>query len=150
MLFEKIIRFINGYFIISVTGKFPERFLNVCANKGILVTDVTYLSPTSLRLRISSKSYKALNDIPQKTSVKTEIIYEGGFPVIMRKYKKRKSLIIGAFSFILALFVLNLFVWEIEITGCEKILPKKNCVSALFDVSPQPWLHDYGQRVGVH
>lgn len=26
-------------------------------------------------------------------------------------------------------------------------ITKKKNVSALFDVSPQPWLHDYGQRV---
>ena len=125
MLFEKIIRFFKGYFIIRVTGKFPERFLNVCANKGIFISDVTYLSPTSVQLRISSKAYKEIDAITEKTFVTAEVISEGGFPVLMRKYKKRKFLIAGACAFILAIFILNLFVWEIEITGCEKLLPKQ-------------------------
>ena len=125
MFFEKLVRFFKGYFVITVNGKFPERFLNVCANKGIFLSDVTYLSETSVRLRISSKAYKELQPITEKTSVTLKILHEGGLPFLMRKYKKRKWLLIGPFIFFITLLVLNLFVWEIEITGCEKVLPKE-------------------------
>ena len=124
MFFEKIVSFLKGYVVICVKGKFPERFLNVCANKGIYLSDVTYLSANSVRCKISAKAYGELSSICEKTSVTVEIITEGGLFVIKRKYKKRKWLIAGPFIFFLALFILNLFVWEIEITGCEKILPK--------------------------
>lgn len=125
MFFEKIIRFFKGYVMINVKGRFPERFLNVCACKGIYLSDVTYLSDNSLKCRMSTKAYGEIDSICEKTGVTTEILYEGGLPTLKRKYKKRIWLVIGPFIFIVALFVLNLFVWEIEITGCEKVLPKK-------------------------
>lgn len=125
MFFEKIIRFFKGYKVICITGKFPERFLNVCANKGIFLSDVTYLSASSVRVTISTKAAKELEAICEKTSVSAELQEEGGLPVLRRKYKKRKWLIAGPLMFAISLCVLNLFVWEIEITGCEKVLPRQ-------------------------
>lgn len=124
MLFEKVFRFLKGYMVISVTGKFPERFLNVCANKGIFLSDVTYLSKTSVRLKISREAYSSLEPILEKTGSEAKVLYEGGFYVYVKKYKKRICLALGPLLFVLALGILNLFVWEIEITGCEKVLPK--------------------------
>lgn len=124
MFFERLIRFIRGYRVIRISGKFPERFLNVCANKGILLSDVTYLSESSVQMRISLDACGALEPVAEKTCCEVKVLHEGGLPILAKKYKKRKWLALGPLMFVAALFVLNLFVWEIEITGCEKVLPK--------------------------
>ena len=106
MFFERVIRFFKGYVVIKVCGKFPERFLNVCACKGILLSDVVYLSKESLKCRMSTKAYSNLASVCEKTAVTTEIIHEGGFPVIRRKYKKRKWLLVGPIIFFAAIFTI--------------------------------------------
>ena len=124
MLFEKMLRFIKGYMVISVSGKFPERFLNVCANKGIFLSNATYLSENSVRVTISRNAYKYLSAIEEKTACRTEVLYEGGFPLLFKKYKKRVLLIFGPFMFVLSLVIMNCFVWEVEIAGSEKVSTK--------------------------
>lgn len=124
MFFEKLVRFCRGYVIIRAEGKFPERFLNVCANREILITDVKYLSKTALECLISLKAYKETTSIAAKTFVDIEIVSKGGLPVLLQNYKKRTLLLLCPALFVIALFVLNLFVWDIEITGCDKVLPK--------------------------
>ncbi|MBE7028114.1 MAG: sporulation protein YqfD [Ruminococcaceae bacterium] len=124
MFFEKFFRFLKGYMVISVTGKFPERFLNVCANKGIFLSDVTYIGENSVRLKISRGAYSEIEQIMEKTGCKVKVLFEGGLPLFARKYKRRMWLFLGAIIFVLALIILNLFVWEIEIIGCEKVLPE--------------------------
>ncbi len=124
MFFEKLIQFIKGYVVLTIEGKFPERFLNVCANRGIYVYDVTYLSKTSVRLRMSLKAYREVPEIAQKTFVTTNEISKGGLLILLLKYKKRKWFLIGPVMLICALIVLNLFVWEIEIRGTQKVLPQ--------------------------
>ena len=124
MILEKIIRFFKGYVVINVSGKFPERFLNVCACKGILLSDVTYISKDYVRCSLSARAFKEIEPICEKTGVVTEKVKEGGFPFLKKRYKKRKWLVFGIFAFFAAIFVLNLFVWEIEIEGCEKLIPK--------------------------
>ena len=99
MVFEKILRFLRGYMVISVTGKFPERFLNVCANKGIFLSNVTYLSENSVRLTISTRAYCEVEQILEKTSCRANVLFEGGLPAFARKYKKRIWLFLGALIF---------------------------------------------------
>lgn len=123
MFFENLIWFIKGYVIINVEGKFPERFLNVCANRGILVADVTYLSEKNVRCLMSLKAYKETEEIAKKTFVKINVVSMKGMPVIFSKYKKRKWFLFGPLAFFAVIILLNMFVWEIEISGCNNVLP---------------------------
>lgn len=124
MFVDKIIRFVKGYVVITAQGKFPERFLNVCANRGIYVYDVTYFSKTSVRLRMSLKAYKEVPQIAEKTFVEINEISKGGLFVLLSKYKRRKWFLFGPLILLIALFVINLFVWDIEVRGCKKVLPE--------------------------
>ena len=125
MLFEKLIRFIKGSVTITAKGKFPERFLNVCANKEIIVTNVEYLSENCIMCTMSLAAFEEIDAISKKTFVTIDVISKKGLPIILSKYKKRFIVLIGPAFFVVSLFVLNLFVWDIEIVGCEKVLPKE-------------------------
>ena len=39
MLLLWLIRVVSGWVRVSVSGRFPERFLNVCAHSGVILWD---------------------------------------------------------------------------------------------------------------
>ena len=100
MLFSQFICYLKGYLVIQISGRFPERFLNDCAARGIYVWDIVRLSENSIRLKILAKC---------------------GLPVTLNKHKGRKILFSGIAVFIMGIMILNLFIWDIEIIGNNNI-----------------------------
>ena len=112
----KIIRFFLGYITFSVSGSFPERFINLSANKGICLFNVKreekHFSCSSL-----ATEYNSLINISKMT--KSEIILESenGLPFIIKKYKKRTGAILGIIIFLFIHFFLSLFIWDVSVYG---------------------------------
>ncbi len=121
MLLTRIFYYLRGYLIIKVTGKYPERFLNVCAKRHILIWDVFPCSQTVLRCRISNRGFRMLPEVARKTGVHIKIMKKCGLPEAIKRGKKRKWFIIGLVSFLLLLIGMNQFIWKIEIVGCETV-----------------------------
>ena len=48
---QKLINFLRGSVRLEVTGAFPERFLNLCAQAGIGFWELEWPDGTTLRLR---------------------------------------------------------------------------------------------------
>lgn len=132
MLLSTLFHFLKGYLILQVSGRYPERFLNVCAARGILVWDIYRLSERSLRLKISLRAFRLLRPVAAKTGVRIKILAKRGLPVLLRKHRKRKLLFYGSFLFFVLLIAANQFVWEIEIVGNES-LPSKLILKNLKD-----------------
>ncbi len=121
MLLSTFIHYLRGYLVLQISGRYPERFLNVCAARGILVWDIYRLSERSLRLKISIQGFHLLPPIASKTGVRIKIIAKCGFPIFLHKYRHRKLFLFGIATFIIVLIAANQFVWDIEISGNEKL-----------------------------
>lgn len=139
MFIPEIMRFIKGYLTVTVTGRFCERFINVCAAKNILLWDITRISAHAIRCKISVPAFRKLTSIAYDTGVTVHINIKHGFPFFLRKYKRRKIALFGVFIFIFLVVVSNQFVWHIEVTGNYKI-PEEKILSVL---------HDLGIRRGM-
>ncbi len=133
MFIPEFITYFKGYLTITVTGRFCERFINACASNNILLWDVVRISEYSVRCKISAPAFKKTTSIAYDTGVTVNINIEHGLPFFLKKYKKRKVALFGGFIFILLVICFNQFVWNIEITGNEKI-PKEQILSVLNEV----------------
>jgi len=125
-----LISYFKGYLTITVTGKFCERFINVCTAKGILLWDIKKISANSIRCRISVPAFKKLPPIAFNTGVNVHINIKHGFPFFLSRYKNRKLALCGVFIFIISVIIANQFVWDIEITGNHNI-PKEKILAVL-------------------
>lgn len=115
-----LITCINGYVRISVTGRFVERFLNICKNSGIKVWDVRHRGNELLQLNISVEDFRVLPSIARKSRTKVRIISRHGLPFVLYRHKKRKAFFIGGVVFVLMFFALTSFIWSVEVVGNEK------------------------------
>ena len=117
----KLINFFRGYVHLKVYGKFSERFINICVFHNIFLWNIKRLDKDTITLYISKRAYNEMEQIAEKSKVKTEVIKKYGLPFIIAKYKKRKPFAIGALIFVVTSLYLLSVVWNVEVTGNETI-----------------------------
>lgn len=116
-----ILRYILGYVKVEINGFAPERFLNLITKNEIVTWDVIntengYIFFTGRKNLIKMKEYL------QKTNVKLKILKKYGLPYFIRQNKKRVSFLFGFMLFFFIIYILSLFVWEVKVTGENKLV----------------------------
>lgn len=121
-MFGKIIlNYIIGYVSIKVEGYYIERFINICMSKKIFFWNMKREKSSILYANIGIEEFKKIKKIAQKVNCRVHIERKKGLPFIFNKYKKRKIFLLLLITVIIALLVCSNFIWNIEITGIEKI-----------------------------
>lgn len=115
-----ILRWICGYVSFRVTGGFPEKFLNSVVKENINLWDLKRING-DLYAKILISDYKFLHKKARKSNSKIKIRKKYGWPLIVFKYKKRIGLVIGAALFAGIMCISSLFIWNINVTGNERI-----------------------------
>lgn len=121
MLLTRLLYYLRGYLVISVTGIYPERFLNVCANRHILLWNVLPRVGGKLHCCIGMRDFRLLPPVARKTGVQIKILHKRGLPVLLAKTKGRRVFAAGLIVFVTAMIVANQFVWKLKIEGCESL-----------------------------
>lgn len=116
MIIVSLIKFFHGYVYVHLTGYAPERFLNLCGNRNILIWK---LKPAEdgYYFYISVQGYKSLKPILKKTKTRARILERRGFPFLLFRYRKRKAFVFGILLFAGILYYYSGFVWNIEVNG---------------------------------
>ena len=99
-------KYLKGYVCIRVTGFSPERFMNLCGNREILLWNIRREND-SYYMCLSIAGFYQLRPIVRKTGTKVAIVKRCGLPFLMSRMWKRKIFITG---FVLG--VLNIVVFK--------------------------------------
>lgn len=110
------LNFLNGYYKIYICGLCPERFLNLCTRKGLLLWKLTRRKE-GYQFYVNRKSYDNLLSIQEKTHTTIEIQGKYGLPFFLYRYRKRKLFFAGMIGCGLFIYYLSLFIWDIQIEG---------------------------------
>lgn len=111
-----ILKFIRGYVQIKVWGFAPERFLNLCSNKNILLWNIRRDGDTYY-MCISLSGFRQLKNIARKTKTRVVILKRFGLPFLIPKIFARKVFIAGLCAACFFWFWSSLYIWEIRIDG---------------------------------
>lgn len=116
----EFLKYVRGYLRIRVSGFSPERFMNLCSNKGILLWkieregDVYYMN-------IHLDGFRALRPIVRKTGTKVAVLERCGLPFFLPKLFRRKAFIGGLMLAVAFWMVSSLFIWDIQTAGNYRI-----------------------------
>lgn len=121
MFFKIVLNYILGYVSISVEGYFIERFINICISKKILIWNLKRRKSSFLYANIGMKDFKNMKEIAKITKCRIKIEKKKGLPFLLHRYKKRKLFVFLLIILMATIFTISNFVWNIEITGNEKI-----------------------------
>ena len=116
----EFLKYLKGYLRIRVWGFSPERFMNLCSNKGILLWDIVREGDVYY-MCINLRGFWSLRPIVRKTGTRVAILERYGLPFFLPKLLKRKVFVCGLILAVGFWFWSSLYVWNIELTGNYQI-----------------------------
>lgn len=115
-MIDRIIRFIKGYVRICIHSQETERFLNLCANNGVLLYRIEGAG-SGCEMDISLSDFFRLQPICRKTHTRIHIILKRGLPFFFHRNRKRKAFFVGVFLCFGLLQLLSTRIWNIHVDG---------------------------------
>ena len=89
---------LRGYVKIRVWGFAPQRFINLCSNKGILLWNIEKQDDVYI-MCVSLESFYRLRSIARKTKVRVVISERYGLPFFLPHLQRRKAFLAGLSCF---------------------------------------------------
>lgn len=109
-------RHIFGYLFMELKGYSPERFLNICSVHDIELWKVKD-NGQSYQFFMTVEGFRKIKPLVRKSKVRLRILKKFGLPFFLYRNRKRKLYGIGFAGFFLILYLMSLFVWDIEFDG---------------------------------
>lgn len=116
----KLLKYLKGYLRIRVRGFSPERFMNLCSNREIILWGIVKDGDT-YEMNISLSSFYKLRPIVKKTGTKVVILERYGLPFLMPQLLKRKIFFVGLFLAVFFWIGSSYFIWDIRLVGNYQI-----------------------------
>lgn len=104
-----------------VTGEETLRFVNLCRNNGIELRHLVRRE-NAIQMEIDAENFKKLRPLVRKTHVKIHILNRHGPAFFFYRHKRRWWFLLGMTVFAGMIYILSLFVWQIDIDGNRKYM----------------------------
>ncbi|MTV50146.1 sporulation protein YqfD [Heliobacillus mobilis] len=130
-----------GFLRINIEGTQLEKFINLAASRGIPLYDLRRTPSGRMTARVRLDGFRLLRHVARKTNSRVRIEGRSGFPFFLTRVKRRKALVMGAFTFVLAIYMMSTFIWDVDVVGNER-LDKPTILQAAYNsgVRPGRWL----------
>ena len=133
---KKLINLLFGYLEVLVSGAFPERLLNLCAQHRVRFWHLTWLDETTFTFRIALKDRGRMEELAQRAMCETSVRARRGAGAVAQNLSKRRGFLLGLAVCLGAVCLLSRFLLVVEVVGNETV-PTAVILSEL-------------QRLGVH
>lgn len=143
---KKLINLLLGYVELRVTGAFPERLLNLCAQNRLPFWRLCWLDETSFTFRVALRDRKRLDELAQRAMCDLEEKSRRGAAVVAEGIVDRRwGFLLGLGICLLAVSVLSRFLLVVEVSGNERV-PTAVILSQLQRVGVRPGAYGPGIR----
>ena len=107
----------EGYVRLRLHGYSPERFLNLCNARGLEVWGLICNRDGDYEFFMTVEGYRRVKPLVRKAQVRLHITGRYGLPFFIYRYRKRWYYGAGIMAFFLVLYVMSLFIWDIQFEG---------------------------------
>ena len=118
---QHCINFLRGNLWIEVTGAFPERFLNLCAQSSVSFWSLELPDQHTLRLRIARQETKRVEQLARRVGCEITVLEYSGLPHFLHRFRRRYALLLGLALALCTVAVLSRFILTVDVSGNEKI-----------------------------
>lgn len=111
----------RGSVLCEIRGAAPLRCLNALGEAGIEAKRAERADEFTLRLTLDERDYSAATAIAARSQCELARISSRGGALLARRLRRRIALLTAAVVCFALLAAGSLFVWEIDISGCESV-----------------------------
>lgn len=129
MLWDRILRFIQGWVVFEGEGDAPERLLSAAGAEGVMLWN-TRCRPFYVRSCCRASDYRRLRLLVRHSGLRLRLRSKRGLPFAVRGYRRRYGLVVGAVLAVALLAVLPRYVWVVTVEG-NRTLPAQRILEAV-------------------
>ena len=119
---KKAVDYFAGNVCVKVVCRYPERIVNICAANGIEFRDYQKCEDQAAFMTLSIGGYRRLKEVSKRSGFfAVNIVKRVGVPFFLWKIRKRYALTAGLIVCVALIWVSSLFVWQINVSGNNKI-----------------------------
>ena len=118
---KRLFNFLRGMATVVVSGPFPERFLNLCAQERIDFWAVAWLDGHTLRLTLRAQTLTRAEELARRAGCAFRVEGRQGLAVQLSRFRRRYGFLAGLSLSLCAVAVLSQFVLTIQVTGNERV-----------------------------
>ena len=122
-MLEKVFHWLSGYAEFEVSGD-TVRFINICTKRGFDFWGFSHRGDKAV-LCCKPGEYRRLRPMIKRCQVRTHCTEKHGLPFHIARLHRRKGIIFGIVGAAALYFFLSGFVWNITITGSERLTDRQ-------------------------
>lgn len=116
-----LMNFLRGMVCVRLTGLFPERMVNLCAQAGIDFWATEWLDEHTVRFTTRRGSLGLLEELAAKAGCEVERESSRGLPDFLGRFRTRYAFLVGLAFALCAVSFLSRFVLTVEVSGNEQV-----------------------------
>ena len=118
---KRLMNFLLGTVCLTVTGPFPERLINLCAQHRLEFWAVEWLDEHSVRLTARRGDVGRLRELAERVGCDMRLEGSRGLPDFLLRFRTRYAFLVGLALTLCAVAFLSRFILVIEVTGNERV-----------------------------
>lgn len=137
---KRLMNYLLGMVRLTITGPFPERLINLCAQHRLDFWAVEWLDEHSVRLTTRRGALKELKELAKKVGCTVEVEKSRGLPDFLARFRTRYAFLVGLALTLCAVAFLSRFILVIEVSGNEQV-PTAVILSQLRQLGVRPGVY---------
>ncbi|WP_369284035.1 sporulation protein YqfD [Oscillibacter sp. GMB15532] len=129
-MLDELVNRLRGQVRLRVESPFPERILNLCAQRRLELWDVRWESADTFLCVLSRRDFRVLRLLIRNLDCTLHVQKREGAPFFVGKFLRRQALAAGLVLCALGLFFSSFFIWEITVDGAVTV-PEEKILRAL-------------------
>lgn len=125
-----IVNRLQGQVRLRVESAFPERILNLCAERKLGLWDVRWESATVFSCTLTRRDWKVLRLLSRKLACTLTVEKKEGAPFFVGRLRRRYALLVCLAVCSLGMVFGSFFIWDITVDGAHTV-PEEAILRAL-------------------
>ena len=116
-----IVNYVRGTVRAAVTGPFPERVINLCAQNRVDFWGVDWVDEHCVEITVRRSGLALLERLAEKVGCQIQEHWRRGLPEFIGMFRRRYGFLIGLFLSLCAVGIMSRFVLSVRVTGNERV-----------------------------
>ncbi|WEK53050.1 MAG: sporulation protein YqfD [Candidatus Cohnella colombiensis] len=121
---------LRGFVWVKLLRGDSEKLLNEATAAGITLWNIAFTPQGEMTFGVSIPDFFNLRPLLKRCGGRTQIISRHGLPFRMARLARRKVFAIGMLGFVVALFILSSFIWNVRLEG-DSLIPEEKIRQAM-------------------